>query len=359
MSREYIFREAYFREVWQRLVRHYKSVAIYGAGKHTDWLLHHVVSPEQIESVRVILDDCAPLNGSLQGRPVIATADYVPRPDEVVFVSSDVHERVMAERICKMFPETEIVAPYANTGYGPFELPLTLELDACAKNRAAIASFSRRHIGQRCFILGNGPSLRDTNLSRLSGEITFGLNRIYLMEKLMGFKPSYYVAVNPHVLEQFRDDISNKVQCPKFISSAMAHHFEERDDVMFFDHQSIPTFQTNLLDPLWIGATVTYVAMQIAFYMGFQQVILLGVDHSFTTQGKPHALVESTCADPNHFCADYFGQGIRWQLPDLATSELAYSLARYAYSQNGREILDATLRGHLTIFPKVDYNQLF
>jgi len=97
----------------------------------------------------------------------------------------------------------------------------------------------------------------------------------------------------------------------------------------------------------------------LAFHMGFSQVILIGVDHSFSSQGKPNTTVVSTGDDPNHFSPDYFGKGFRWQLPDLQTSEIAYTMAREAYKEDGREIIDATVGGKLTIFPKVDYESLF
>lgn len=120
-----------------------------------------------------------------------------------------------------------------------------------------------------------------------------------------------------------------------------------------------PKFARDVRGRLWEGATVTYVALQLAFYMGFQQVILIGVDHSFSTQGKPNTTVVSQGDDPDHFHSAYFGKGFRWQLPDLDTSERGYILAREAYRQAGREVLDATIGGKLTVFPKVDYSSLF
>ena len=93
--------------------------------------------------------------------------------------------------------------------------------------------------------------------------------------------------------------------------------------------------------------------------MGFQQVILIGVDHNYSTTGKPNTTVTSQGDDPNHFSPAYFGKGFRWQLPDLETSEVGYAMARDAYRKVGRELLDATIGGKLTIFPKVDYNSLF
>jgi hypothetical protein len=34
-------------------------------------------------------------------------------------------------------------------------------------------------------------------------------------------------------------------------------------------------------------------------------------------------------------------------------------MAKQAFDANGRRIVDATLGGKLTVFPKVDYNRLF
>jgi hypothetical protein len=110
---------------------------------------------------------------------------------------------------------------------------------------------------------------------------------------------------------------------------------------------------------IWEGATVTYVAMQLAYFMGFTTVILIGVDHSFKTQGPAHRLVVSEGADENHFHPEYFGKGVRWQLPDLETSERAYMKARAAFEADGRKVLDATVGGKLTVFEKIPYTGLF
>lgn len=83
------------------------------------------------------------------------------------------------------------------------------------------------------------------------------------------------------------------------------------------------------------------------------------MDHSFATQGKPNETVVSQGDDPNHFNPGYFGKGFRWQLPDLETSEKAYALANETYRAAGRRVIDATVGGKLTIFPKTDYESLF
>jgi hypothetical protein len=161
------------------------------------------------------------------------------------------------------------------------------------------------------------------------------------------------------VIEQCAADIQ-KLRIPKFIAWH-AHQWLQPDENMFFLHTSYtgPKFATDLTKRLWEGATVTYVALQTAYYLGFSEVILIGVDHSFATKGKPNTTIVSEGDDPNHFNPAYFGKGFRWQLPDLDTSEVGYAMARQAYEADGRRVLDATVGGKLTIFPKVEYDSLF
>ena len=215
------------------------------------------------------------------------------------------------------------------------------------------------HTGERCFIIGNGPSLKNTDLGKLKNEFTIGMNRFYLTFAEMGFDTSLLLTINDLVIEQCAQDI-RALPIPTFVSWRGRKWIEPSPNLHYL-HTSyeLPSFNGNAAGRLWEGATVTYVAMQLAFHMGFKQVILIGVDHSFATQGKPNTTVVSGGDDPNHFNPDYFGKGFRWQLPDLDTSEVAYTMAREAYKSAGREIIDATVDGKLTVFPKVNFESLF
>lgn len=216
---------------------------------------------------------------------------------------------------------------------------------------------SRR--GERCFIIGNGPSLRDTDLSLLKDEFTIGMNRFYLAFPELGFKTSYLLTVNDLVIEQCAQDLLD-LAIPIFVSWRSRRWLQLQNNLHFlYTSYTGRTFARDASKRLWEGATVTYVALQLAFHLGFKQVILIGVDHNFTTQGKPNTTVVSEGDDPNHFHPGYFGKGFRWQLPDLQTSEEAYTLARESYRLAGREVLDATVGGKLTVFPKADYSSLF
>jgi len=219
------------------------------------------------------------------------------------------------------------------------------------------------HKGQRAFVIANGPSLKQTDLSKLRNEVTLGMNRIYLMFPEIGFSTNYLSVVNDLVIEQTASDLAALVM-PKFLSWRSRRFFPSNlpmtqlPTFLYTTYES-PSFATDVRGRVWEGATVTNVTLQLAFHMGFKQVILIGLDHNYTATGKPNTTITSQGDDPNHFSPTYFGKGFRWQLPDLETSEIGYAMARDAYERAGREILDATINGKLTIFPKVDYNSLF
>ncbi len=220
------------------------------------------------------------------------------------------------------------------------------------------------HKGQRAFIIGNGPSLRQTDLSKLRNEYTFGLNRIYLMFPELGFSTTYLVSINDLVIEQCAHEMA-ALSLPRFFAWRSRRHFERLGlsgdalPTFLYTTYTGPRFAHDVTGRVWEGATVTNVALQLAFHMGFAQVILIGVDHNFVTKGEANKTVVSEGDDPNHFAPNYFGKGFRWQLPDLETSEIGYAMARKAYKQAGRQVLDATIGGKLTIFEKVDYESLF
>jgi len=214
------------------------------------------------------------------------------------------------------------------------------------------------HAGEQCVIIGNGPSLKNTDLSRLKNVFSIGMNRFYMAFPELGFTTSLLLTVNDLVIEQCAEDLRN-LPIPTFVSWRGRKHIQPAPNLHYlYTSYILPRFNRDATGRLWEGATVTFVAMQLAYFMGFRQVILIGVDHNFTTKGTPNTTVVSTGDDPNHFHPGYFGQGFRWQLPDLETSELAYRMAKEAYQEDGREILDATVGGKLTVFPKVDFNTI-
>jgi hypothetical protein len=226
-----------------------------------------------------------------------------------------------------------------------------------------LAALKDIHKGKRAFIIGNGPSLKQTDLSKLKSEITFCMNRFYLAFPELGFTATYLCISNELVVEQFVDDI-NALTIPKFISWRSRPYFASdlpasKLPTFVYTTYTGPGFARDVRGRVWEGATVTNLALQLAYHMGIAKAILIGVDHNFTSKGEANKLVVSQGDDPNHFMPNYFGKGVKWRLPDLDTSEVGYVFARDAYHKAGREVIDATVGGKLTVFPKVNYNSLF
>jgi len=216
-----------------------------------------------------------------------------------------------------------------------------------------------RHRGERCVLVANGPSLNRMDLSFLRRETAIGLNKIFLGLRRFGFYPRYYVAVNETVIDQSARAIQ-AMNCVKFISSRSAGRVPE-DALTYHLNTTAPPerFCRDLAQGAHEGWTVTYVALQVAHYLGFAEVVLIGLDHRFNFSGQPNESRRLDGPDPNHFCEDYFGFGQQWDNPDLPHSEESFRLARAVYEADGRAIFDATVDGNCEVFAKVDYRQHF
>ena len=216
------------------------------------------------------------------------------------------------------------------------------------KNKEGIKKFKGIHRGERCFIVANGPSLLKTELDLLKDEFTFGMNRIYLNFERSSFRPTYFVAVNELILEQWADEIM-QLKMMKFLNWNRRSYYNISNSETLFLKSKLAlkdTFQYDLTRSMVIGATVTFVALQLAYYMGFQKVILIGLDHNYKDKGTPSKTeTRISDRDESHFHVDYFPKGSKWQLPDLLRSEIEFGIARKAFESDDREILDATIGG--------------
>lgn len=222
-----------------------------------------------------------------------------------------------------------------------------------------VSQFISRHAGQRCVLVANGPSLSYMNLDFLRKEIVIGVNKIFLGFKKFRFYPKYYVAVNQKIIEQSVAHIK-AMNCVKFIGdrganlvpeNALTYHVKTKNPAVRFSH--------DLAQGLHEGWTVTYAALQIAYVLGFAEVVIIGMDHRYEYTGAPNQSCRFDGADPNHFSPDYFGHGQSWDNPDLVRSEESYRIARAEFEKDGRRIIDATLGGACNVFEKADYRQIF
>jgi hypothetical protein len=209
-------------------------------------------------------------------------------------------------------------------------------------------------------IVANGPSLNRFPLDFLAKETTICLNKIFLGLKKFRFYPRYYVAVNHKVIEQSVSQI-RLLNCVKFIDSVAMERGLLRENALThaIRENRSAAFSTDLSAGYNQGHTVTHAALQVAYHLGFSTVILIGLDHRYTYQGKPDEERILEGPDTNHFSPEYFGGGQRWDNPNLVESEKHYRAARTAYEADGRRIIDVTPDGACPVFEKSDYRTIF
>ena len=217
-------------------------------------------------------------------------------------------------------------------------------------SRARLKAIRNRYRGQRAVILCNGPSLANVDFALLRDVFTIGLNKINLLFSKTEFRPSCIVSVNPYVIEQ-NADFFRDTRIPLYLDSTSYGVLRSAPHITYL-HSSYVGFARDVAVSIYQSCTVTYVALQLAFHMGFQSVALVGCDHSFSNVGSPNAVGVATGVDKNHFDPSYFSGDQKWQYPDLMESEIGYMKALRMYREFGRELVNATDGGNLEVFPR-------
>ena len=189
----------------------------------------------------------------------------------------------------------------------------------------------------------------------------------------MGFDLCYYLVEDTAVMADNVEAIRNYKAGHKFFPSIYRNQIGEAPNVTYFmmnrgfyapssPAYCIPRFSTDPTQRMYSGQSVTIINLQVAYYMGFSEVVLIGMDFSYTVPSDAKvggALITSMGDDPNHFHPDYFGKGKVWKDPKLDRVLANYQLAKLMYEADGRRIVNATPGGKLELFDCVPYEDLF
>lgn len=221
-------------------------------------------------------------------------------------------------------------------------------------SRSTLKDLKNHYASKKAVIVCNGPSLLETDLTLLDGVYTFGLNKINLLFDQTAFRPSSIVAINPFVIEQNKafyksTSISLFLEAKASVDAGLLNV----KPATFLHSIDFSSFSEDCSFSLFQGYTVTYVAMQLAFHMGFSEVALIGCDHNFHVSGPANEVRTVQGSDKSHFHKDYFSAGQQWQLPDLRQSEAYYALAKDNFEKHGRHLVNATEGGLLELLPRV------
>jgi hypothetical protein len=208
-----------------------------------------------------------------------------------------------------------------------------------------------KHFGERCFIIATGPSLTVEDLEKLRKEITFSMNSICLAFEHTDWRPTYYGIQDKGVFNKLERKIA-ELECEcKFIGDTITRRpIGQIEDYYYYplnllNHNAIhkkynTKFSRNPFAVVYDGYSITYSLIQIAVYMGFQEIYLLGADCNYASNTNHH-FIEYEHKDP-----DYLTAGDRMVC--------AYREAKRFADKNNIKIYNATRGGMLEVFERVE-----
>lgn len=240
------------------------------------------------------------------------------------------------------------------------ELNSYLEQNTAIFNKD-ILKFKNIHQGKRCFIVATGPSLRveDLDMLKTNNEVCISMNRIYNIFDKTDWRPDYFVIEDAKMIEDLAKEIAELKLDYKFVAANPKCYWEQEKAASSIKYNmivqnyknSMPGFSSNVENCVYNGRTVTYVCIQLAAYMGFKEIYLLGVDFNYSAD---------LYAPENHF-QGYHNSNTAVRLnpihPELMI--LAYEKAKQYAQLHGIKIYNATRGGKLEVFERVNIDEVF
>ena len=232
-----------------------------------------------------------------------------------------------------------------------------------------LAAFKDIYRGRRCFLIGNGPSLRADDLTRLheNGEITFAFNRIYNIFDQTPWRPAYYISQDEKMLQGCAEIVDKTELGTKFIPINLKwyHGIELRDAEWFLmkapatEKDKPLEFSDDLPRCIYNSSTGMYTAAQIAAYMGIKEIYMTGVDHHFrvSRNSKGEVVVDESAKD--YFTDKYNEDRDKLYIPNTDKSTWTYVAMKEQCDKRGIRVYNASRQTKLEVFPMVDFDTLF
>lgn len=232
-----------------------------------------------------------------------------------------------------------------------------------------LRKYQNAYLGHRCFFIGNGPSLRAEDLTMLHRDhaVTFAFNRIYNIFDQTPWRPSFYISQDEKMLSGCAETVSALDLPVKLIPIELRwYHGISIPDAVYFhispqeaeDPKSFQ-FSDKIDHAVFNASTVMYTAAQLAAYMGFTEIYLLGVDHHFqiSQNSKGEIVVDPTAKD--YFSDNYNHDKAQLYIPNTEKSTLTYLAMQHHCNARNIRVFNATRGGRLKVFPRVDFDTLF
>ena len=223
------------------------------------------------------------------------------------------------------------------------------------------------HSGKPGIVIGNGPSLKIDDLSRIHelGLISIASNKIFYAFEKTKWRPNYYTISDTLVWAEIKNKIHediNIVHAPSFLDyrgcNIKVKNWKNLSNR--FNRESKP-ISDNLSVGAAAGFTVTFENIQLAMHLGLNPIFLIGCDHyyegekEFTKKGE---LVKHT-NKKTHFISNYRKSGDFNNPASISKMTKSYKIAKLYSEKKGIKIFNSTRGGHLEVFDRIDLNTVF
>ncbi|MGN0371149.1 MAG: 6-hydroxymethylpterin diphosphokinase MptE-like protein [Butyrivibrio sp.] len=218
--------------------------------------------------------------------------------------------------------------------------------------------------GKRCFIIGNGPSLRPEDLGKIQDEISFASNRIFYIFDQTKWRPTYYMCTDKEIISSNYKKIK-ELNLDNILLSKYAQKFIWDDDnaikymimsrVMLPKKYRLKKISEDVSKKFSPVPTVTCSAIELAIYMGFKEIYLLGMDNNYNIKNKSGAKVINS---------DSYFKGMKAEsvtIGDNNTKEARdyyYEVYRKEAEKHGVKIYNATRGGMLEVYERVNFDDI-
>ncbi len=237
------------------------------------------------------------------------------------------------------------------------------------------AALRLRHADEVAFIMGNGPSLRETPLKLLDDQIVFGGNAGYLIYDRVQWRHRYMTFADTKFITRCSTKIRQlaaenpgmDVFLPAWVQhwekggvaeateryvprGGNVHHYRPliHSDI----HLPFSAVSNNMNAGLVRPFTVTINMIEMAVWMGFKMIVLVGCDTSY---GSSPAAARGTSRDTSttHFSSDYPVGPSGLGDPRTDRMHWHYAQAHRAFNAYGVTIVNSTVGGELEVFPRI------
>lgn len=226
-----------------------------------------------------------------------------------------------------------------------------------------IKKFKDCNVGKRCFLIGNGPSLKAEDLDCLKNEITMAANRIWNVFGMTVWRPTYYFLVDPRGEEMLpiikEQELSNVFLCyqlkKKGNNNSKFYYLMQDGYKVFIHNDRSAHISEDISQYFSQGGTVLFAALQFAIYTGIKEIYLLGVDFNYS-----HIIDKWGKVRKVNGVVDYFdGKSYSGSRLSYYSVLYAWQAAKKYCDEHGIRIYNATRGGKLEVFERVDFDSLF